>query len=102
MRWTDESHPKVHRCPTPASFSTNGHCCRMKPISPARKLRVLRRAPYRSDSPANRSLRPASPTPVLAILLRPSQLLDVRRRRLCPTAQLRHTFKPRLPSIEFA
>src|SRR5262245_38152379 len=56
MRWTDESHPTVHRCPTPASFSTNGHFCRMKPISPARKLGVLRRAPYLSDSPANRSL----------------------------------------------
>src|SRR5262250_575412 len=30
MRWTNESHPTVHRCRTPTSFSTDGLRCRMK------------------------------------------------------------------------
>jgi hypothetical protein len=42
--WTDGGHPEVHRCGHPTFFSTAGHCCRMKRLSPARILRAFRRA----------------------------------------------------------
>lgn len=101
VRWTDEGHRTAHGCRPATSFSSRGHRCGMKRLSPTPKLRVLRRARHSSVSLSNTTLPLASRAPHFVIsLLRPPHL------RPCwpllrSTKQPRHTSTPLLPTFEF-
>ena len=99
--WTDEGPRAAHRCRNPTSFSTGGHCCGMKRLSPTRKLRAPRRAPHLCAFPLNKSLLCASSTTLFALLFRGRQLLAGGCHVLCSPAQSGHTATPLLPTFEF-
>jgi hypothetical protein len=102
MRWTDESHPTLHRCRTSASFSTNGRRCRMK-HSPQREnsMRFGALTILLSCGQTDPFFRPLPPQPGRYSFLLGNSL-GVPRPGLRPTAQSRHTSDSSLPSIEFA
>jgi hypothetical protein len=68
------SRRKTHGFRNATSFSTGGHCCGMKRLSPLPVHRVFRHAPYLCALPRNRSLLPASSTTLFAIHSHDSQL----------------------------
>jgi len=98
---TNEGYRAAHRCRDPASFSTSGDRCGMKRLFLTRILRVLRHTPYVCALPLLRSLLPASPAVVVAILSRGSQLPGTCGREWLSVAQSRHTSTPLLPTIQF-
>jgi hypothetical protein len=73
----------------------------MKLLSPARKLRVLPRAPHLFALKPDRSLLSSFPTPTLHPLFLSNSLLPPYRDPPRFTPQPRHTFTLFLPTIEF-
>src|SRR5215467_3004102 len=102
MRWTNASHPTVHCCGTPTSFSTNSLRCRMKHFL-QRENSARCGAPTTSLSRCQTDpfLRPLQPhSRRYSFLLANS--LGVPCRGLRPTAPHRHTSHLPLSPIEFA
>ena len=99
--WADGGRRAVYNCRNATSFSTAGRC-RLKRLSPTRILRVSRRAPSLCVLPHNKSLPSDSSTTLFAIFLRGIELLGAWCHVSHALAQLRRTFTPLIPSIEFA
>jgi hypothetical protein len=99
---TNEAHRTAHRCRDPTSFSTTDQLCGMKLLSPTPTLRALPRATLFSASSENKFFLAASSTTVFTAPFHPSHFLGPRFDGSCSAAQLRHTSKPSLPTIEFA
>ena len=59
-RWTHGGRPETHGRRSTASFSTPGHCRRMKQLFPSRKLCVFWHGPLLFALSPNKSLFPAS------------------------------------------
>ena len=91
---------KVNRNPT--SFSTTDQLCGKKPIFPTPTLRALLRATLLSAWSENKFFLAASSTTVFTTRFHRRHFLGPRSDESCSAAQLRHTSKLSLPTIEFA